>query len=109
MSGKGVISSKRYTFSGNKKQFSEMKIVVFWDAEPCSLVDIDQCFRGTYCLHHHQCNIPEDSHLHTHCHENLKSHQVSGNYHKSDLLIFKRSIQIRHEDEAEMLVLLNYR
>jgi hypothetical protein len=29
-----------------------MKITVFWDVAPCSLVDIDQHFRGTYCLHH---------------------------------------------------------
>jgi hypothetical protein len=24
-----------------------MKMVVFWDVVPCSLVDIDQCFRGS--------------------------------------------------------------
>jgi hypothetical protein len=59
----------------------------------CSLVDIKQCFRGAYCLHHHvmrmeavsvskmlvsidettMCNIAEDSHLHTRCCENLTS------------------------------------
>jgi hypothetical protein len=25
---------------------------LFWDVAPCSLVEIDQCFRGAYCLHH---------------------------------------------------------
>jgi hypothetical protein len=29
-----------------------MKMAVFWVAVPCSLVDIYQRFRGTYCLHH---------------------------------------------------------
>jgi hypothetical protein len=27
-----------------------------------------------------QCNIPEDSHLYMHCHENLKSYQGRQNY-----------------------------
>lgn len=26
--------------------------VFFWDVAPCCLVDIDQHFRGFYCLHH---------------------------------------------------------
>jgi hypothetical protein len=25
---------------------------IFWDVAPCSLVEIDRCFRGAYCLHH---------------------------------------------------------
>jgi hypothetical protein len=29
-----------------------MKMTVFWDIALCSVVDINQCFRGTYCLHH---------------------------------------------------------
>jgi hypothetical protein len=28
----------------------QMKIVVFWDVAPCSLVDIDKRFREAYCL-----------------------------------------------------------
>jgi hypothetical protein len=28
-----------------------MNMAVFWDVAPCSLVDIDQRFRGPYCLH----------------------------------------------------------
>jgi hypothetical protein len=39
----------------NKK--CDMKMAVFWDLAPCSLVDINQCFRGAYFLHHH----PDDS------------------------------------------------
>jgi hypothetical protein len=44
------------------------------------VVDTDKRFRGAYCLHHeggnssfNVRNIPEDSHLHTHGCENLKS------------------------------------
>jgi hypothetical protein len=29
-----------------------MKMGVFWDVVPCSLVEIDRLFRGAYCLHH---------------------------------------------------------
>jgi hypothetical protein len=29
-----------------------MKMAVFWDVAPCSLVDIDRCFRGAYSFHH---------------------------------------------------------
>jgi hypothetical protein len=71
-------------------------MTVFWDVAPCSLAEIDQSFRGVYCLHHQgdesslmmeaistsemsvnvyqttRRNIPDDSHLHT-CRENLKS------------------------------------
>jgi hypothetical protein len=27
------------------------KMAVFWDVAPCSLVDVDRCLRGAYCLH----------------------------------------------------------
>jgi hypothetical protein len=26
-------------------------MTAFWDMAPCSLVEVDRCFRGTYCLH----------------------------------------------------------
>jgi hypothetical protein len=29
-----------------------MMFRVFWDVAPCSHVEVDQCFRGAYCLHH---------------------------------------------------------
>jgi hypothetical protein len=29
-----------------------MKMIVFWDVAPCSLVDSDRRFRVAYCLHH---------------------------------------------------------
>jgi hypothetical protein len=32
---------------------TSMKMAVFWDVAPCSLIDIDRRFRGAYC-HHHQ-------------------------------------------------------
>jgi hypothetical protein len=30
-----------------------VKITVFWDVASCSLADTDRCFKGTYCLNHH--------------------------------------------------------
>jgi hypothetical protein len=47
-----------------------MKMAVFWDIVPCSLVNIDQCFRGTKLLWNvsqylpdYTVQVPEDSHL----------------------------------------------
>jgi hypothetical protein len=58
-----------------------MKMALFWDVAPRSLVDINRHFRGAYCLHHQcdgwsnssealvnifqtmRCYIPEESHL----------------------------------------------
>jgi hypothetical protein len=31
---------------------ANMKIIVFWDIAPYSLVEVDRRFRGVYCLHH---------------------------------------------------------
>jgi hypothetical protein len=28
-------------------------MTVFWVAAPCRLVEVNRCFRGAYCLHHH--------------------------------------------------------
>jgi hypothetical protein len=71
-----------------------MKFRVFWDAAPCSHVEVDRHFRGAYCLRHQSDRlddgvrtsetsvnfnvttlryVPEDSKLHTRCRENLKS------------------------------------
>jgi hypothetical protein len=72
-----------------------MKIAVFWVVAPCSLVEVYQRFRDPCCLHHQgdalmmeatrtsktlvnfyqttRCYNPEDSNLHTHRRENLKS------------------------------------
>jgi hypothetical protein len=62
-----------------------MKIDVFWDVVPCSLVDIYKRFREAYCLHHPhseaensyetrvsiyqttQSYIPENSHFMFYC------------------------------------------
>jgi hypothetical protein len=30
---------------------ASMKFRVFWDALPCSQIDVDRRFRGAYCLH----------------------------------------------------------
>jgi hypothetical protein len=31
---------------------ASMKMTVFWNVAPCSLVEIDRRFRDSYCLHH---------------------------------------------------------
>jgi hypothetical protein len=70
------------------KDLCFLKMAVFWVIVPCSLVQAYRHFRGACCLHHQgdhpemSVNFyqttwrtnPEDSHLHTCCHENLKSH-----------------------------------
>jgi hypothetical protein len=35
-----------------QEQILSMKTAVFWDAAPCSIVDIARRLRGAYCLHH---------------------------------------------------------
>jgi hypothetical protein len=72
-------------------------MAVFWDLAPCSVVEIDRRFRGTYYLHHQAMTLimeaestsetsinfyettrrkfQEDNHLHTRSRENLKSHR----------------------------------
>jgi hypothetical protein len=52
-----------------------MKMTVYWDVAPCSLLDIDRRFRGAYCLHQ-QSDKPEDRYFHTRRSDNLKSHQL---------------------------------
>jgi hypothetical protein len=61
-------------------------MTVFWDVATCSLVEIDRRFialmmeavsSSEMLVSIYQTtrrNIPEDSHLHTRRHENLKSH-----------------------------------
>jgi hypothetical protein len=31
---------------------SKIEMTTFWDVAPCSLVWVDRCFRGAYCLQH---------------------------------------------------------
>jgi hypothetical protein len=57
---------------------TSLEIAVFWVVAPGSLVEVYQRFRGPCCLHHQgdrptRCYNPEDSNLHTHRRENLKS------------------------------------
>jgi hypothetical protein len=60
-------------------------MAVFWVVAPCSLVEVYQRFRGPRCLHHLPLSIiyqttrrynREDSNLHTHRRENLKSYSI---------------------------------
>jgi hypothetical protein len=38
---------------------SSLKMTIFWDAAPFSLIQIDGCFRCAYCIHH-QDSSPDD-------------------------------------------------
>jgi hypothetical protein len=63
-------------------------VAVFWDLEPCNLVEIDKLFGAIALMLEavnisetsvnlyatSRCNIPEDIHLHIRRCENLKSH-----------------------------------
>jgi hypothetical protein len=54
-----------------------LKITVFWDVAPCSLVEVCRRFRGAYCLHHQP--IPQWlSKLLTDLHETWSRQHVSG-------------------------------
>jgi hypothetical protein len=66
------------TTHAKSKAAASMKMHVFWNVAPCSLVETDRRFRCVYCLHHQRTsdttvnfyqatwrNIPEDSHLHS--------------------------------------------
>jgi hypothetical protein len=79
---------------------------------PCGHVEVDQHFRGVYCLHPSETLInfsvttwryfPEDTKLHTCRHENLKSHIVFGHSEKEmhqknvyvSRLIFRHDVNI---------------
>jgi hypothetical protein len=30
---------------------ASVKMTAYWDVAPCSLIGVDRCFRGAYCLH----------------------------------------------------------
>jgi hypothetical protein len=96
-------------------------MAVFWVVSPCSLVEVYQRFRGPCCLHHQgdefalmmeaartsetlvnfyqtaRCCNPEDSNLHTHRRENLRSanillsHRENLVRHIYELLLFPNS------------------
>jgi len=81
---------------------TDIKMSIFCDAAPCSLIEIQRYCRGTYCLHHQgdnrpvisanfyrstRRNIPYDSHLHICRCESLKCHLVNlygASTHRSD-------------------------
>jgi hypothetical protein len=41
---------------------TRMKMTALWDKSPCSLLEADQHFRASYCLHH-QDNNEDSMHL----------------------------------------------
>jgi hypothetical protein len=42
---------------------ASMKMTVFWDISPYSLVEVDRRFRDVYCLHHHGNDDGGSKHL----------------------------------------------
>jgi hypothetical protein len=44
-----LVTTYKTTWRHNPEDY--VKMTVFWDNEPFSLVEIGQQFRGTYCLH----------------------------------------------------------
>jgi hypothetical protein len=40
-----------------------MKMTVFWDVAPCSLVEVYLRFRGAYCFRHHRPDDGDSKHL----------------------------------------------
>jgi hypothetical protein len=115
-------------FVAHSRYISELTVLkfrVFWDVALCSHVEVDQRVRGAYCASiirvitlmteavrisemsaifnvttwHY---IPEDSKLHVHCRENLKSHMTVLKFCKLNLLLYKSIHKIRADQiEAE--------
>jgi hypothetical protein len=75
-----------YCFVAN----TSTNITILWDVAPCSLAEIWRTFQrcllspssGQWVNFYQttQCIIPEDSHVHTLCHENLKSHLLPASF-----------------------------
>jgi hypothetical protein len=94
--------------------WTPMMITAFCDtAPPCSIVEVDRRFRGTYCFHHQgdeyfrlmmeavrtsemsvnfyetaRHNNPQDCHFHTRRRENLKSHIRHASLLSYDCLLY---------------------
>lgn len=49
-------------------------MAAFWIIAPCSVLDVYRRFVGAWCLHHQGVEYSQDSHIHIHWRENLKSH-----------------------------------
>jgi hypothetical protein len=58
-----------------------MKMTAFWDIAPCRVIalmmEAVQTSETLVYFETTRCYVPEGCHLHTHCHENLKSHVPS--------------------------------
>jgi hypothetical protein len=63
------VSILYYTEQSNYVKFhvlvaAGMKMIALWDIVLCSLVEVDQCFRGAYCLHHQGVHTDEGGSKH---------------------------------------------
>jgi hypothetical protein len=46
------VDTKLYSVRFQVLTAAGMKMIALWDVAPCSLVEVDRCSRGAYCLHH---------------------------------------------------------
>jgi hypothetical protein len=89
--------------------FNREKMAVFWVVAPCSLVEIalmmEAARTSATLVNFYQttrCFNPEDSHLHTHRRENLKSYYSTGDRH----ILFPKSViltSLLHESKGRAL------
>jgi hypothetical protein len=61
------------------RTLAQKRMTAFWDMPPGILVEVDQLFRGSYCLHHQgdeikRRRISQGYHLHNRRRKNLKYH-----------------------------------
>jgi hypothetical protein len=74
-----------------------MKMAIFWDVAPCSLVDTDWCFREAYCFQHQ-----DDKWFITPMTEAVSSSETSANiYHTQCLLCLPLDPRFTGSDLAE--------
>jgi hypothetical protein len=79
------IQARYFELEQNPRYWStiRMKSTVFRDVQPCSLVKVHWCCRGTLVYLYQTTQHPnlEDNSLHSHCHEDVKS-----NDHRKDMI-----------------------
>jgi hypothetical protein len=64
----GSNRARNENISGNNVRFqvitaARMKMTVFWDVTPCSLVEACRCVTGAYCLHHQGDDDGDGKHI----------------------------------------------
>jgi hypothetical protein len=71
----------------------KMKMIAIWDIVLYNLIEVDRRFRGSYSLASSGWWIP--LHLHTCCHENLKSHKDGEILFYSRIYWLSRNLRVK--------------